>query len=167
MLFPVLRRSGALTACRRPTVSHSPPGAWLSVLPPVKTSRCSAAENRRLLLLREVACRSSKENAAPHASWSRGSGGDSLWRAGTVTLPAGRSVFWVRGGVADPSAVRPVCGAGQGHRTLWCFHEDCKLPCLGNVNKVGGSAPYFRPQLFKIKIKITETRRSICLGHEI
>ncbi|KAI9533991.1 hypothetical protein NQZ68_018359 [Dissostichus eleginoides] len=43
------------------------------------TSRCSAVRNRRLLLLREVACRSSKEKAAPQA-------GDPSDRGGTLCL---------------------------------------------------------------------------------
>lgn len=42
---------------------------WIIICSPLLllTSRCSAVMNRRLLLLREVACRSSKEKAAPHA----------------------------------------------------------------------------------------------------
>lgn len=97
-------------------------------------SRCSAVVNRRPLVVREVACRSSKEKAAPRA-------GDQSVRAGTLWFltsgdsdTAGRTLCALCSTEAPGlTATAPLADRIQGHYTLWYFHQDGKLTCLDSV----------------------------------
>ena len=100
------------------------------------TSRCSAVMKRRLLLLREVACRSSKEKAAPHVGDQsvrrrRGEGGARCFlTAEDRDTPGGTACPLCSGTRCNHDQ---LCDRRQGHRTLWYSQQDGKLPCLASV----------------------------------
>lgn len=87
---------------------------WVLIRVPLLllTSRCSAVMKRRMLLLREVACRSSKEKATPHAGdqseeeEAKGGGGvhGASWQPRKGTLQAGQSVLCAPGPAATTTS---------------------------------------------------------------
>lgn len=113
---------------------------WVLIRVPLLllTSRCSAVMKRRMLLLREVACRSSKEKAAPHAGdqseeeEAKGGGGSArcFLTAEERDTPGGTVCPLCSGTRCNNDQ---LCDRRQGHRTLWYFHQDGKLPCLARV----------------------------------